>query len=121
VDWELLARPGQTAVFYMGLAHLDNIVKQLREHGVPAERSAAVIEHGTQAQQRVVTGTLQDLAVKVRAAGVESPALLIVGEVTRLHETLHWFNASGAQRLGEDSWALVGMTGRHYSGGRLTA
>jgi uroporphyrin-III C-methyltransferase/precorrin-2 dehydrogenase/sirohydrochlorin ferrochelatase len=121
VDWELLARPGQTAVFYMGLAHLDNIVRQLREHGVPAERSAAVIEHGTQAQQRVVTGTLQDLAVKVRAAGVESPALLIVGEVTRLHETLHWFNASGAQRLGEDSWALVGMTGRHYSGGRLTA
>lgn len=121
VDWELLARPGQTSVFYMGLGHLDNIVTQLRAHGVPADRAAAVIEHGTQAKQRVVTGTLQDLAAKVRDAGVETPALLIVGEVTRLHATLQWFNASGAERLGEGSWALVGIADRHYSGGRLTA
>lgn len=116
VDWELLARPGHTSVFYMGLGHLENIVAQLRAHGVPVERHAAVIEHGTQAQQRVITGTLQDLVAKVRDAGVESPALLIVGDVTRLHETLQWFNVSGAERLGEDSWALVGITR-----GRLTA
>jgi uroporphyrin-III C-methyltransferase / precorrin-2 dehydrogenase / sirohydrochlorin ferrochelatase len=112
VDWALLARPAQTAVFYMGLGHLDNIVAKLREHGVPAERAAAVIEEGTRAQQRVVVGTLQDLAEKVRAAGIQSPALLIVGEVTRLHETLHWFN-SAAQHpsfVGTDAWALVGTS-----------
>jgi uroporphyrin-III C-methyltransferase / precorrin-2 dehydrogenase / sirohydrochlorin ferrochelatase len=112
VDWELLARPGQTSVFYMGLGHLDNIVARLREHGVPAERAVAVIEEGTRAQQRVVTGSLADLADKVRAAGIQSPALLIVGEVTRLHETLRWFN-SAVQRpsfVATDAWALVGTS-----------
>lgn len=94
VDWELLSRPSQTCVFYMGLGHLDNILAQLREHGVPAERAAAVIEQGTQSRQRVITGTLADLAAKTRAADVQSPALLVVGEVTRLHDTLRWFNAN---------------------------
>ena len=55
-----------------------------------------IVEQGTSAQQRVVTGSLAELASRVKAAGVESPALLIVGEVTRLHETLHWFNAAGS-------------------------
>jgi len=92
VDWELVSRPNQTAVFYMGLGHLDSIVEQLRAHGVPADRAAAVVEQGTSAQQRVVTGTVTNLASLVQKAGIESPALLIVGEVTRLHETLRWFN-----------------------------
>lgn len=127
VDWELLARPGQTTVFYMGLSHLDNIVARLREHGVPADRAAAVIEQGTQSNQRVVTATLADLVGKVRGAGIESPALLIVGEVTRLHETLRWFNAtggSGASESDADSgrglFALSGK-GAHAYKGRLSA
>jgi uroporphyrin-III C-methyltransferase / precorrin-2 dehydrogenase / sirohydrochlorin ferrochelatase len=93
VDWELVSRPNQTAVFYMGLGHLETIVGQLRAHGVPAERAAAVVEQGTSARQRVITGTLTTLPGLVKEAGIESPALLIVGEVTRLHETLRWFNA----------------------------
>jgi uroporphyrin-III C-methyltransferase / precorrin-2 dehydrogenase / sirohydrochlorin ferrochelatase len=119
LDWALLGRPGQTSVFYMGLGHLENVIEQLRAHGVPAERAAAVIEHGTQSSQRVIAGTLADLAVKVRAAGVESPALLIVGEVTRLHETLQWFNSHGLQSTGaagHEPWTLVGTTN-----GRLIA
>jgi uroporphyrin-III C-methyltransferase/precorrin-2 dehydrogenase/sirohydrochlorin ferrochelatase len=92
VDWQRLASPGQTVVFYMGLSHLPNIVARLREHGVPETRAAAVIEQGTRAGQRVVTGTLVDLVRNVQQAQIESPALLIVGEVTRLHDVLHWFN-----------------------------
>ena len=101
----------------MGLGHLENILTKLQEHGVPGERGAAVIEEGTRAEQRVVTGTLADLAAKVREANIQSPALLIVGEVTRLHETLRWFNAAAAQRpslLG--AWSLAGHTE-----GRLSA
>ncbi|HEX2494938.1 MAG TPA: siroheme synthase CysG [Steroidobacter sp.] len=97
LDWAMLARPAQTAVFYMGLAHLEDIVARLRKHGAPAERPAAVIEQGTRAEQRVVVGALEDLAAKVREARIESPALLVVGEVARLHETLQWFNAGKAQ------------------------
>lgn len=122
VDWDLLARPAQTCVFYMALGQLDNIVARLREHGAPADRAAAVIEQGTQPNQRVVTATLVDLVAKVRGAGIESPALLIVGEVTRLHETLRWFNTTGAMdasdaaSLGNGLFALT-----HTTEGRLTA
>jgi uroporphyrin-III C-methyltransferase/precorrin-2 dehydrogenase/sirohydrochlorin ferrochelatase len=114
IDWEMLARPAQTTVFYMGLSHLNSILAQLCEHGAPAERAAAVIEQGTRATQRVVTGTLGDLADKVRAAQVESPALLIVGEVARLHETLRWFNSTRA-----DSNELFAVAGNPE--GRLSA
>ncbi len=94
INWQLLAQPGQTTVFYMGLGQLEAIVQRLCEHGVPAQRAAALIERGTQPSQRVVTATLAELAATARAAGVTAPALLIVGEVTRLHQTLQWFNAS---------------------------
>jgi uroporphyrin-III C-methyltransferase / precorrin-2 dehydrogenase / sirohydrochlorin ferrochelatase len=96
VDWDHLARPAQTVVFYMGLGHLERSISQLRAHGAPESRGAAIVEQGTRAEQRVVTGTLADLAQKARQAGIQSPALLIVGEVTRLHETLQWFNAAAA-------------------------
>ena len=99
VDWDHLARPAQTVVFYMGLGHLERIVSQLRAHGAPESRGAAIVEHGTRAEQRVVTGTLADLAQKARQAGIQSPALLIVGEVTRLHATLQWFNAAAANPI----------------------
>ena len=99
LDWDQLARPAQTVVFYMGLAHLEQIISRLRAHGAPESRAAAIVEQGTRAEQRVVTGTLIDLAQKARHAGVQSPALLIVGEVTRLHETLQWFNAAAANPI----------------------
>jgi uroporphyrin-III C-methyltransferase / precorrin-2 dehydrogenase / sirohydrochlorin ferrochelatase len=115
LDWSLLAKPAQTVVFYMGLGHIEHIVGQLREHGAPASRAAAIVEQGTRATQRVVTGTLEDLARKVREAGVQSPALLIVGEVTRLHDALRWFNGASS-----DGRAMHWFTATNNEG-RLTA
>jgi uroporphyrin-III C-methyltransferase/precorrin-2 dehydrogenase/sirohydrochlorin ferrochelatase len=93
IDWQALARPNQTVVFYMGMHTLEKIIARLREHGASAGLSAAVVEHGTQESQRVIVATLADLQARVAEANVTSPALLIVGEVTRLHATLHWFNS----------------------------
>lgn len=103
VEWAALARPNHTVVFYMGLNQLENIVARLREHGVPETRAAAIIEQGTRASQRVVTATLADLARKAREAHIESPALLIVGEVTRLHAVLHWFNTQAVNVSASDN------------------
>jgi uroporphyrin-III C-methyltransferase / precorrin-2 dehydrogenase / sirohydrochlorin ferrochelatase len=94
VDWEALARPNQTVVFYMGLRSLEQIIARLREHGAPGERAAAVVEQGTCAAQRIVTGTLATLERAVANEGLDSPSLLIVGEVTRLHDTLKWFQSA---------------------------
>ena len=93
-DWPSLARPRTTAVFYMGLARLAHIVARLIQHGAPPERPAALISRGTTADQRVVlatVGTIQSVAATRR---IESPALLVVGEVAALHSTLAWFGAS---------------------------
>lgn len=97
VEWDALAKEHQTAVFYMGLNGLADIVRELQAHGAPASRAAAVIEQGTRDNQRVIVATLATLVDEVRAAKVQSPALLIVGEVTRLHPKLQWFNTTATQ------------------------
>lgn len=91
LDWAALARPRQTLVIYMGLAALPEICRQLQAHGLSASWPAAVVQQGTTLDQRVVTGTLADLAARVDEAGLESPCLIIVGEVVRLRDQLAWF------------------------------
>lgn len=87
-DWRELARPGQTAVFYMGLSQLRSIVAQLTANGAPSSRPAAVIERATLPDQRTIDATLGTLAEAVEKAQVRSPALLIVGDVVALRTTL---------------------------------
>ena len=67
-DWRALAKNGNTAVFYMGLARLDHIVEQLLEHGAPGTRPAGIIAQGTTADQRVIAGTLSSIR-EVSSAG----------------------------------------------------
>jgi len=95
-DWASLARPGATAVFYMGLARLERIVARLMRNGAPAERPAALIAQGTTAEQQVVAATLGTICTEAAARRIESPALLVVGEVAALHASLAWFGQSPA-------------------------
>ncbi len=92
LDWRSLAADRATAVFYMGVARLERIVERLMEHGAPPDRPAALIAQGTLPGQRVVAATLSSIAAAARTAALESPALLIVGEVAALHEQLAWLN-----------------------------
>jgi uroporphyrin-III C-methyltransferase/precorrin-2 dehydrogenase/sirohydrochlorin ferrochelatase len=98
-DWRALAMPGATAVFYMGHARLDHIVEKLLEHGAPATRPAGIIAQGTTANQRVITATLATIRDASADANLESPALLIVGEVVALHSALAWFGNASAVDL----------------------
>ena len=81
LDWDSLARPNHTAVFYMGVAHLSRIIARLRASGAAADHPAAIIERATLPGQRVVSGTLAILEALAGAAAIGAPALLIVGEV----------------------------------------
>jgi uroporphyrin-III C-methyltransferase/precorrin-2 dehydrogenase/sirohydrochlorin ferrochelatase len=92
LDWPALARPRQTLVIYMGLLALETICTQLMIHGLPADTPAAVIQQGTTASQKVVTGTLANLYERVTAAQLKAPTLIIVGGVVTLREKLNWFN-----------------------------
>lgn len=96
LDWAGLARPRQTVVIYMGLTALAQICAKLVEHGLSPDHPAAVVQQGTTSAQRVVTGTLADLARRVEEAGLESPALTIVGEVVKLRGMLDWYGVQPA-------------------------
>jgi uroporphyrin-III C-methyltransferase/precorrin-2 dehydrogenase/sirohydrochlorin ferrochelatase len=98
-DWGALAKPGTTAVFYMGLARLDRIAARLMEHGAPAARPAAIIAQASTAQQRVILASLATLSDAVARENIESPALLVVGEVAALHASLAWFGPGAALDL----------------------
>jgi len=92
LDWPALARPGQTVVIYMGLLGLPILCRELVAHGLPATTPAAVVQQGTTANQRVVTGTLADLPGRAFDARLEPPTLIIVGDVVRLQQTFAWFD-----------------------------
>ncbi len=53
---------------------------------------AAVVQQGTTATQRVVTGTLATLPELAARAALHGPTLIIVGDVVRLRERLNWFD-----------------------------
>jgi uroporphyrin-III C-methyltransferase / precorrin-2 dehydrogenase / sirohydrochlorin ferrochelatase len=95
-DWRGLAMPGGTVVFYMGLARLDHIVEKLLEHGAPPARPAGIIVQGTTSNQRVITATLATIRAIAAKSTLESPALLVVGDVVALHASLAWFDAGAS-------------------------
>jgi uroporphyrin-III C-methyltransferase / precorrin-2 dehydrogenase / sirohydrochlorin ferrochelatase len=91
LNWQGLAQPDQTIVFYMGLTGLAIICEQLVKHGLPPSTPIAMVQSATTAQQKVITGTFTDIQQKAEAAGIQPPALIIVGSVVSLHEKLNWY------------------------------
>jgi uroporphyrin-III C-methyltransferase/precorrin-2 dehydrogenase/sirohydrochlorin ferrochelatase len=88
-DWQALAISNQTLVIYMGLMKSELIQQQLLAHGRSADTPVAIIERGTTARQRLLTGQLAELGTL--AAQAESPSLIVIGQVVSLHEQLAWF------------------------------
>lgn len=91
LDWRSLARDRQTLAFYMGVGRLDAIRGRLLEHGRAAATPVALVENGSTAQQRVIRGTLAELAELAERYDVRAPAVLFVGEVAALAGRLAWF------------------------------
>jgi uroporphyrin-III C-methyltransferase/precorrin-2 dehydrogenase/sirohydrochlorin ferrochelatase len=82
--WDELVSPNQTIVFYMGLGGLVSICQQLVEHGMPATTPIAIISKGTTPEQKVARGNLETIAAQVAQMEIESPTLIIVGQVAGL-------------------------------------
>lgn len=91
LNYELLAREEGTLVFLMGLNNLPHITKELIAGGKDPDTPTAVIQEGTTARQRMAKGTLRTIEEQVKAAGIVTPAVILVGEVAALSEKLSWF------------------------------
>ncbi|PRB82900.1 uroporphyrinogen-III C-methyltransferase [Pseudomonas sp. MYb185] len=84
LPWQSLASGGQTLVFYMGLASLGEISRQLIAAGLPADTPAALIGNGTRHDQQVVHGTLRQLERLAREHRLGAPTLTVIGQVVGL-------------------------------------
>ncbi len=87
-NWAGLAGKGRTLVIYMGLAGAAPIADKLMADGLAPDTPVAVVERATQPGQRLVMSLLADLAGLVAREAVQSPALIIVGDVAAVPAAL---------------------------------
>jgi uroporphyrinogen III methyltransferase/synthase len=88
IDFSVLARQcaaGDTLVFLMGAARLEHLCANLGGAGLPGDTPAAVVSNGTTAKQLQAISTLAGLADSAARAGIEAPAVIVVGDVCRLN------------------------------------
>lgn len=90
LPWNELVYENQTLVLYMGLVGLEKICAQLIAHGQRPNMPVALISKGTTPEQKVVVGTLADIASKVSEHQIQAPTLTIIGEVVSLRDQLQW-------------------------------
>jgi len=116
LDVAALARVPGTLVAFMGLAGLERLAERLIDDGRPAATPAAVISAGTTERERVVTAPLATIAYA--AAGLPTPALVVVGEVVAVRDALQRAGHRGAPRSREIPRA-VSMTAAATAGSRF--
>jgi len=92
INWDALAAMQGTLVFVMAWNNMNHIVAALSTRGVPGERPAALIQWGTTARQRVVTGPISKIAEMGAQLDMGPPVALVIGEVTGLREAMAWFD-----------------------------
>ncbi|MDO8784996.1 MAG: uroporphyrinogen-III C-methyltransferase [Syntrophales bacterium] len=90
IDWEALSRIG-TLVFLMGVKNLPHIVSSLIRHGKDEDTPAALIRWGTTPDQETLAFPLKDIVKKAEERRFLPPAVLVVGQVVSLRDTLNWF------------------------------
>jgi uroporphyrin-III C-methyltransferase len=95
LNWDALADPDATLVFYMALAGLGEVRKHLLDAGLAGNTPAALVESGTTPRQRCFNTSLDQLVRTAREQRIAAPAVIIIGRVAALARELAWFAADG--------------------------
>jgi uroporphyrinogen III methyltransferase/synthase len=90
--WRKLATATDTICVLMGMRNIREITRAVVAGGRSEATPAAVVQWGARPEQRVVTSTLANIAEDAIAAGLSNPAVIIIGEVVKLRETLRWYD-----------------------------
>lgn len=91
INWEAIAKEKGTLVFMMGLNNLGDIIEKLLKNGKDINTKAAVIMRGTSSKQKKVIGTLHNIEEKVKEAKLQSPCIIVMGDVVELNDKLNWY------------------------------
>lgn len=92
IDFESLVKLKGTLVFLMGVSSLEAIIDGLLNAGLDKNMPCGVIENGTRANQRKVIGKAENIVGLCREKNIQSPAIIIVGEVCSLSDKFDWFD-----------------------------
>jgi uroporphyrin-III C-methyltransferase len=88
MHWQPLLAAGLTLVIYMGISNLSDIVAELGACGTRTTMPIAVIQDATLPSQRVLICTLETVAAEVATHEIESPSIIIIGEVVTLNRAV---------------------------------
>ena len=91
MDWHSYANPNNTLVIYMGILNAGLIKQGLMGAGRLSNTPVAIVSKATTSDQRRFIGTLGELDVLASDPELKMPALMIIGEVVELADSLHWF------------------------------
>ena len=91
IDFDALVKAGGTYVFLMGVTAMEDICNGFLKAGMEPEMPAAMISQGTTSRQRRVVATLCTLVEKVKKEKLETPAILMIGQVCRRAEAFTWY------------------------------
>ncbi len=78
----------------MGLVSLAQVIGELLTHGAQPELPVAIVDKGTRVDQKVVTGTLENIVQKAEEADLTGPAIVIIGSVVALRDQLTWYGST---------------------------
>ena len=88
VKWKKLAKSVDTIVIMMGLSRIDIICRDLMLGGMDKSTPVAVIQNGTTSKQRMVTGTVSNIAKIVKVKKLRPPVNIIIGSVVELSKII---------------------------------
>ncbi|MDX3977571.1 uroporphyrinogen-III C-methyltransferase [Shinella sp.] len=98
INWEGIAKGSPVIVMYMAMKHIGQIAANLIAGGRSPDEPVAFVCNAATAEQQVLETTLARAEADVAAAGIEPPAIVVVGEVVRLRPSLDWLGALTAGR-----------------------
>lgn len=90
IDFEALYKTKGTLIFLMSVGSMPAITAGLLSAGMASSTLAGIVENGTLPQQRKILGTVGTIAALGKQKKVQSPAVLVVGEVCAMADTLDW-------------------------------
>ena len=106
IDWENVAKGSPVIVMYMAMKHIEPIVQKLLSAGRLADEPMAFVCDATTADQKVLITTLGSAVADVEKSELSPPAIVVIGEVVRLHEGLDWLGAATGKVLSPDPLGL---------------
>lgn len=100
INWEAIGKASPVIVMYMAMKHIAQISRNLIAAGRSPEEPVAFVCNASTGDQQVLETTLGE--APLAASGLEPPAIVVVGEVVRLRQSLDWLGALAGRKLRSD-------------------